>query len=332
MAHAHNHDHDHDHDHDHTPTITRDNERKVLLSFGLIATFMVVEVVGGLMSGSLALLADAGHMLTDAAALALAYAAFRFGQRAADARRTFGYLRFEVVAGLVNALLLFAIVGWIAYEAWERFQQPAPVLAGPMFGVAIAGLLVNVLVFWILTRGDSEHVNIKGAALHVMGDLLGSVGAVVAALVIYATGWTPIDPILSVLVSLLVLRSAWKLAAKSLHILLEGAPDGATPDMIERHLIERVPGIAKVSHVHVWSITSGRVLATLHVRPGNDADARAVVQAVERTLRADFEIEHATVAVDWNEGADSCSLAPDAPLSRDKAHSHEHGGHTHLAA
>jgi cobalt-zinc-cadmium efflux system protein len=201
-----------------------------------------------------------------------------------------------------------------------------------MFGVAIAGLLVNVLVFWILTRGDSEHVNIKGAALHVMGDLLGSVGAVVAALVIYATGWTPIDPILSVLVSLLVLRSAWKLAAKSLHILLEGAPDGATPDMIERHLIERVPGIAKVSHVHVWSITSGRVLATLHVRPGNDADARAVVQAVERTLRADFEIEHATVAVDWNEGADSCSLAPDAPLSRDKAHSHEHGGHTHLAA
>ncbi len=333
MAHAQHDGHDHDHDHDHTPTITRDNERKVLLSFGLIATFMVVEVVGGLLSGSLALLADAGHMMTDAAALALAYAAFRFGQRAADSRRTFGYLRFEVVAGLVNALTLFLIVGWIVYEAWERFRDPAPVLAGPMFGVAVAGLLVNILVFWILTRGDSEHVNIKGAALHVMGDLLGSVGAVIAAVVIYATGWTPIDPILSVLVSLLVLRSAWKLASKSLHILLEGAPDGATPDMIERHLIEKVPGVAAVSHIHVWSITSGRVLATLHVRPTSDADARTVVQAVERTLRADFEIEHATVAVEWNEGADNCSLAPDAGTPDrghdDHAHHREHDGHDH---
>ena len=234
------HGHDHDHDHSHTPTITSDNERKVLLSFGLIFTFMVVEVVGGLLSGSLALLADAGHMMTDAAALALAYAAFRFGQRAADSKRTFGYLRFEVVAGFVNAVTLFAIVGWIVYEAWERFQEPQPILAGPMFGVAVAGLLVNILVFWILTRGDSEHVNIKGAALHVLGDLLGSVGAVGAAIVIYLTGWTPIDPILSVLVSLLVLRSAWKLAARSLHILLEGAPDGAAPEKIERHLLEHV--------------------------------------------------------------------------------------------
>ena len=328
MAHSHNHNHahghDHGHDHDHTPTITRENERKVLLSFWLIATFMVVEVVGGLLSGSLALLADAGHMLTDAAALALAYAAFRFGQRAADSRRTFGYLRFEVVAGLINALTLFAIVGWISYEAWERFQEPSPVLAGPMFAVAIAGLLVNILVFWILTRGDSEHVNIKGAALHVLGDLLGSVGAVVAAIVIYATGWTPIDPILSVVVSLLVLRSAWKLAAKSLHILLEGAPDGATPDMIERHLLDKVPGVAAVSHIHVWSITSGRVLATLHVRPTDDADAQAVVQTVEQTLRRDFEIEHATVAVDWNPRVDNCSLAPDAAAATDHKHGHDH--------
>ena len=249
MAHSHadhGHGHDHDHDHSHTPTITSDNERKVLLSFGLIFTFMVVEVVGGLISGSLALLADAGHMMTDAAALALAYAAFRFGQRAADSKRTFGYLRFEVVAGFVNAVTLFAIVGWIVYEAWERFQEPQPILAGPMFGVAVAGLLVNILVFWILTRGDSEHVNIKGAALHVLGDLLGSVGAVGAAIVIYLTGWTPIDPILSVLVSLLVLRSAWKLAARSLHILLEGAPDGAAPEKIERHLLEHVPDFQKV--------------------------------------------------------------------------------------
>ena len=325
MSHPHaGHNHDHDHDHSHTPTVTRDNERKVLLSFGLIASFMVVEVVGGLISGSLALLADAGHMLTDAAALALAYAAFRFGARLADSRRTFGYLRFEVVAGFINAITLFAIVGWIVYEAWERFQQPHAVLAGPMFAVAVAGLLVNILVFWILTRGDSEHVNIKGAALHVMGDLLGSVGAVGAAIVIYLTGWTPIDPILSVFVSLLVLRSAWKLAAKSLHILLEGAPDGASPEEIEQHLKAKVPGLASVNHIHVWSITSGRTLATMSVKPVQDADPRGVVLAVERELREQFEVEHPTVAIDWSEDGDACSLSHAAgPVSRhDHAHDH----------
>ena len=187
------HDHDHDHDHSHAPTVTGDNERKVLVSFFLIFSFMIVEAVGGVLSGSLALLADAGHMLTDAAALALAYFAFRFGRRAADARRTFGYARFEVVAGFVNAVTLFAIVVWIVYEAFRRFLAPVEILSGPMLTVAVAGLLVNVFVLWFLTRGDTEHVNIKGAALHVMGDLLGSVGAIAAALVIRYTGWTPID-------------------------------------------------------------------------------------------------------------------------------------------
>jgi len=326
--------HDHSgHDHDHTPTVTRDNERKVLLSFGLIFTFMIVEVVGGLVSGSLALLADAGHMLTDALALALAYLAFRFGRRMADSKRTFGYLRFEVVAGFFNAVTLFAIVGWIGFEAWERFRDPAPVLAGPMLGVAVAGLLINVLVFWILTRGDSEHVNIKGAALHVMGDLLGSVGAVAAAIIISLTGWTPIDPILSVVVSLLILRSAWKLLGKSLHILLEGAPDNAKPDAIVDHLLQSVPDLADVSHIHVWSITSGRTLATLHVRPTEDGKARAVTQAVERELKTTFSIEHPTIAVTWNAGGSSdCSLSPDASVPVGQAsgapdgHDHSPGG------
>lgn len=333
-SHGHGHDHSgHDHDHDHVPTITRENERKVLLSFGLIFSFMIVEVIGGLMSGSLALLADAGHMVTDAAALALAYLAFRFGQRAADSKRTFGYLRFEVVAGFINAVTLLAIVGWIAYEAWERFREPHAVLAGPMLAVAVAGLLVNIVVFWILTRGDSEHVNIKGAALHVMGDLLGSVGAIAAAVVIYFTGWTPIDPILSVLVSLLVVRSAWKLLGKSLHILLEGAPAEVTPDKIVSHLKSKVPDLAAVSHVHVWSITSGRTLATMHVRPANDAEARDVVLAVERELRDHFEIEHPTVAVDWGAQADGCSLMAARESSHKGhdhgAHGHDHGDHDH---
>jgi cobalt-zinc-cadmium efflux system protein len=298
------------------------------MSFLLIFTFMIVEVVGGLASGSLALLADAGHMLTDAAALALAYAAFRLGRRAADARRTFGYLRFEIIAGLLNAITLFAIVAWIGYEAWQRFQEPHVVLAGPMLGVAIAGLLINILVFWILTRGDSEHVNIKGAALHVLGDLLGSVGAIAAAVVIYYTGWTPIDPLLSVAVSLLILRSAWKLLGKSLHILLEGAPDNATPELIERHLMTKVTGVASVSHIHVWSITSGRALATLHVRPNGDADACAVVRSVERELKSRFEIDHATVAIDWSDGTEPCALSqPRATVKHSHGHVHDHAGH-----
>lgn len=330
MAHSHS-GHDHDHGgHSHTPTICHGNERKVLLSFVLIFSFMIIEVIGGLVSGSLALLADAGHMLTDATALALAYCAFRFGRRAADARRTYGYMRFEVVAGFMNAVTLFAIVGWIVYEAWQRFQQPGEILAGPMLGVAVAGLLVNVLVFWILTRGDSEHVNIKGAVLHVLGDLLGSVGAVGAAIAIYYTGWTPIDPILSVLVSLLILRSAWNLLRQSLHILLEGAPDDVDPDEVVRHLKDTVPGVAAVSHVHVWSITSGRTLATMHVRVADGSDTRTVIRAVERELTTRFAVEHPTVAVDWDDGA-SCSLAVrDKAAERDQDHeAHDCAGHAH---
>lgn len=327
------HSHDHDHDHSHTPAVTGDNERKVLVAFVIIFSFMIVEAVGGYLSGSLALLADAGHMLTDAVALALAYAAFRVGRRAADARRTFGYARFEVIAGFINAITLFGIVVWIVYEAVQRFRQPVEILSGPMLAVAVAGLLVNVFVLWLLTRGDTEHVNIKGAALHVMGDLLGSVGAIVAALVIRFTGWMPIDPILSVLVSVLILRSAWKLLAKSGHILLEGAPDNAAPQEIERHLVEAVPGVAAVSHVHVWLISSGRALATLHVRPATGAEPRAVVEAVERALAERFSIGHATVAIDWStDAAGGCTLSrgetqepPDHDDGHDDGHDHGHG-------
>ncbi|MBY4898620.1 cation diffusion facilitator family transporter [Cupriavidus sp. AU9028] len=326
------HSHDHHHDHDHTPTVTSANERKLLLAFFLIFGFMVLEAVGGVMSGSLALLADAGHMLTDAAALALAYAAFRFGRRAADSKRTFGYLRFEVIAGFLNAVTLFAIVAWIGYEAWERLQAPSGILAGPMMIVAVLGLLVNVLVLWIMTRGETDHVNVNGAILHVMGDLLGSVGAIVAAVVIYLTGWTPIDPILSVLVAALILRSAWKLLAKSIHILLEGAPADASPEKVAQGLMGAVPGLAAVSHVHVWQLTSGRTMATLHVRPHSDEEARGVVKRVEAVLQERFSIEHATVGIDWNADADenACSLQPTVERHDHRGLKHG-GGHDHRA-
>ncbi|WP_428424990.1 cation diffusion facilitator family transporter [Pararhizobium sp.] len=312
----------HSDDHDHAPVVTQNNERKILIAFLIIFSYMFVEAVGGYLSGSLALLADAGHMLTDAVALGLAYVAFRLGRRAADAQRTFGYARFEVIAGLVNALTLFAIVGWILYEAIARFRDPQPVLAGSMFVVALVGLLVNIFVLWFLTRGDSEHVNVKGAVLHVMGDLLGSVGAIIAAVVIWYTGWTPIDPILSVFVSLLILRSAWSLFKNALHILLEGAPANAGSSEISEHLRKTIPGIQNVSHIHVWSLTSGRVLATLQVQPVAGGDVRSIVKQVEHELKTKFNIEHPTVGIDW-EGDASCSLeeagAPNA----------SHAGHSH---
>lgn len=308
-GHGHNHagGHDHDHDHSHVPVVTEGNERKILLSFLIIFAFMFVEAVGGYLSGSLALLADAGHMLTDAIALGLAYAAFRLGRRASDSQRSFGYARFEVIAGFVNALTLFGIVAWILYEAVERFREPQPVLAGSMLTVALIGMLVNLFVLWFLTRGDSDHVNVKGAVLHVMGDLLGSVGAIVAAGVIWSTGWTPIDPILSVFVSLLILRSAWSLLKNTLHILLEGAPANASSSEISEHLRATVPGVQNVSHIHIWSLTSGRVMATLQVQPADRADIRRVVGQVEHELKTKFQIEHPTIGIDWDGNA-GCSL------------------------
>jgi len=306
------------HDHSHAPTVSRDNERKVLIAFVIIFSFMLVEAVGGIISGSLALLADAGHMLTDAAALGLAYVAFRLGRRAADSRRTFGYLRFEVIAGLVNALTLFGIVLWILYEAYTRLLQPTVVLAGPMFIVALVGLLVNIFVLWHLTRGDTDHVNIEGAILHVMGDLLGSVGAIVAAIVIWFSGWTPIDPILSVLISLLILRSAWSLFTRTLHILLEGVPEHIDLDDIVRHILQNIEGVEAVSDVHVWLITSGRNMATLRIRPAQGVDIAAVAHRVEKELQDHFGIEHPTVGLDRS-GFHDCSIN-----GADEGHDHEH--------
>lgn len=327
--HSHPHHHSHDHSHDHTPSVTQDNERRVLVAFAVIFLFMLVEAAGGLLSGSLALLADAGHMLTDAAALGLAYGAFRLGRRAADSRRTFGYLRFEVIAGLVNALTLFGIVIWILYEAYERLQQPGDVLAGPMLGVAVVGLLVNVFVLWHLTRGEAEHVNIRGAILHVMGDLLGSIGAIVAACVIWFSGWTPIDPILSVLVSLLILRSAWSLFSRTIHILLEGVPENIALEDIGPHILRSIDGVEAVNDVHVWQITSGRSMATLRIRPTEGVDIIGVAQRVEQELRDHFGIEHPTVGLDRDHAAACSIVGTDAPHTHDHGHHHVHDHQHH---
>lgn len=310
-AHSHDHAHDHDHSgHSHAPQVSAGNERAVLIGLMLTGTFMIAEVIGGVLSGSLALIADAGHMLTDTVALFLAWLGFRLGRQPADARRSFGYSRLEVLAGLINALTLFALVGWIAYEAVQRFLEPHEVLAGPMFVVAVLGLLVNLTVFWVLSRADADHVNIKGALLHVLGDLLGSVGAIAAAIIIWLTGWMPIDPILSVLVSLLILRSAWALLMRTFNILMEGAPDGFEPDRLQADLAAAIPGLAGVGHLHVWSLSSGQTMATLEIRLEPGADPAAITQAVRRTLLEDHGVNHATIEIDWSGQGLTCQARP----------------------
>lgn len=324
---GHEHDHDHGHGHSHAPTVTPKNERVILIGFVLTFGFMFAEVIGGVLSGSLALIADAGHMLTDAAALALAWAGFRFGRRAADSKRTFGYMRFEVLAGFVNAVALMLLVAWIAWEAVQRLLQPTPVLAGPMMLVAVLGLVVNCGVFYMLRQGDREHVNIKGAMLHVLGDLLGSVAAIVAAAVIWLTGWTPIDPILSVLLSALILRSGWSLLGNSMHILMEGTPPGLDLQDMRQRLIASVPGVRDVSHIHVWLISSGRATATMNVRLVGGAGPAATVHALKEALATQYDIHHSTVEVDWNDVSGACSMARAGGPGAEGGPTHGHDAH-----
>ncbi|MGA8157981.1 MAG: cation diffusion facilitator family transporter, partial [Rhodoplanes sp.] len=196
------------------------NERRVGLAALLTGAFMFVEAGGGVFAGSLALLADAGHMVADFASLALAWYGFRLSRRPADWKRTYGYDRFSVLIAFVNGIALFVIAAWVIYEAWQRLGEHAVVLGGLMFWVALAGLAANIVSFWVLQGGDRKNLNIRAAALHVLGDLLGSLAALLAAIVIMATGWTPIDPILSVLVAVIILRSAWRVVSESGHILL----------------------------------------------------------------------------------------------------------------
>jgi cobalt-zinc-cadmium efflux system protein len=285
----------HDHAHRHA---TADNQRNVFWAMVLTGGFMLAEVVGGVVAGSLALIADAGHMLTDAASLGLAWAAFRVGHWPQDARRTYGYHRFQVLAAFVNGLALVAIVGWIAIEAVRRLFDPVEVLGGLMLAIAALGLLANLAAFAILRRGDRENLNVQGAVLHVLADLLGSVAALVAALVIVWTGWAPIDPLLSLLVAALILNSAWRLLRKSAHILLEGAPDWLDDAELRAAVTTAVPTIKDVHHVHAWMLTSERPLLTLHAEVAPGADHQRALAAIQTVLRERFGIDHATIQIE----------------------------------
>lgn len=286
--------HSHDHGHGHS----LGNERKMLLAAVLTGGFMIAEVIGGIVSGSLALLADAAHMLTDFAALALAWLAFRFSRWPADRHRTYGFDRLQVLVAYSSGLSLFVIAAFICYEAVHRLSEPVPVAGGTMMLVAAAGLGINLVVFAILHSGDRDNLNMRAATVHVLGDMLGSVGAILAAGIILTTGWVAADPLASILVALMVLYGAWNVVRDSAHILLEGTPKNVAPAEIEADLEANIPEVEDVHHVHAWSITQERPMVTLHARLCEQGDADAAVHAIKRRLRERFGVAHATVEIE----------------------------------
>lgn len=301
--HHHSHDHGpvhahgHDHDHDHAPEVTAGNERRLRIVLALTGGYALVQAVGGWLAGSLALIADSGHMVSDAAALALALIAYRVARRPADDARTYGFHRVRVLAALANGAALLVVIAWIMWEAAERLRQPAEVMAGWMLAVACVGLAVNLAGFWLLHRGGHADANLRGAYLHVLGDLLGSVGAIVAAVGIMATGWQWLDPVLSVLVALLVLRSAWRLVCGAMGVLMQTAPPGLDRAAVEAGLAA-LPGVAEAGHFHAWTLADRRVVATVHVTPAPGADPLDLPPAVCAWLHDRHGVEHATVQVD----------------------------------
>jgi len=301
--HGHHHGHDH-HGHNHAPVVTDHNETRVFWVMIMTGLFMVTEAVGGYLSGSLALLADSGHMLADTAALTLAWLAFRMARKPADIKRSYGYHRFQILAAFANGLTLFLIAIWITKEAFVRLFNPVEIMGTPMLIIASLGLLVNIIGFIILSRGEQDNLNIKGAALHVLGDLLGSVAAIAAALIILATGWTPIDPISSVLVSLLILRGAWAIVAQSSHILLQGAPDGIDAARIGAAL-GGIEGVLDIHHVHAWSLTNEQPIVTLHAVLEKTANHEKILQRINDVLKEHFNIYHATVQLEL--GTSTCA-------------------------
>lgn len=305
--------HDHSH-HAHHAHLAHAGEGRLLLAAGLTVATLLAEAIGGWVSGSLALLSDAAHMLVDAFALLLAWGGAHFARRPADGRRSFGYARLEVLAGYSNALLQFVLVVWIAIEAVSRLMRPEPILSGIMLAVAAIGFVVNALVLTVLGQHHHDDVNLAGARLHVIGDLLGSLGAVVAALLVRYFGWLQADSLVSLLVSALILGSAFTLLRRSAHILLEGTPDGIEP-LLVAETVQRESGVRDVHHVHVWQLAGGRRVATLHARLDPLMPAATALAAMQRVLREHFHIVHATIQIDHDE---SCADGD--------CHDHGHGG------
>jgi cobalt-zinc-cadmium efflux system protein len=285
-------------DHDHGNEPGREVDQRALAAvFVLTTVFMVSEVVGGLLTGSLALLADAGHMISDAFSLGVALFAVWLAERPATPNRSFGYKRAEILAALFNGVTLVAISVWIFIEAYRRLWEPPEILGGWMLAVAALGLVVNVAAAFILSRSGGESLNLQGVLRHVVADVLGSVGAIAAALVILTTGWRYADPAISAFIGLLVLASSWKLLRDSSNILLEGTPPGIDASKVGRSMAG-LEGIEEIHDLHIWTITSGFPALSAHVLVGREENCHARRRDLEELLAREYGIEHTTLQVD----------------------------------
>ncbi len=290
--------------HDHTAGA---NARQLSIALALTGTFLIVEVIGGLVFNSLALLSDAAHMFTDAAALAIALLAIKIGQRPADEKRTFGYRRFEILAAAFNAVLLFVVAGYVLYEGIKRIVDPEPVGSIGMLLVASAGLVINLISMRILASGKDRSLNVKGAYLEVWADMLGSLGVLVAALVITFTGWRWVDPIVAIAIGLWVLPRTWILLRDTTHILLEGAPRGVVIAEVRAAILE-TPGVASLHDLHVWVSGADQPSCTVHVVLAPGADPDAVREAITTHMEDRFGLHHTTVQTESEPCGDASGL------------------------
>lgn len=273
-------------------------KKELVISFILIAGFMFVEFIGGWISGSLALMSDAGHMLSDAFALGLSLSAVFVAQRQANSRKTYGYKRFEVLAAFFNAITIFLIAIFIFKEAIVRLQHPVPILSGPMFIIAVIGLIINIVVFFILQGGShAGNLNIKSALLHVLGDMLGSVGVIVSAILIYFFGWYVSDPIISVLVACLIIFSAWKILSESVNILLESVPSHIELDGLKSKITD-IDGVEDIHDIHVWSIAPSFVILTAHITVKENTDRDKMLLTLKKLIADNTGVMHTTIQLD----------------------------------
>ncbi|MGD8326389.1 MAG: cation diffusion facilitator family transporter [Sphingomonadales bacterium] len=280
------------------------DSRRVAWAAGLTLLLLGAEIAGALISGSLALLADAAHMVTDVGALGLAWLGFRFARLPADDKRSYGFHRAQVMIAFLNGIALFAVVAWLLWEMVERLAEPPEVMGLPVTIIGFAGLLVNVIAYILLHGADKNNLNIKGAQLHVLGDMLGSIAATAAGVVIWTTGWYLIDPILSGFVALILLVGAWRLVKEAGHILLEGVPPQFDLTAVQSAVVASVEGVEDAHHLHIWALSHDRPMMTLHVKLGEGADAIKVIAGVKRFLRDTYALSHTTVEVELDDCAD----------------------------
>ena len=276
------------------------HKSRLKLVFILTTTYMAVEAVGGLLTGSLALLADAGHMLTDAGALGLSLWAVWFAQRPKTARHTFGFYRTEILAALANALVLLLISAYILLEAWDRYKNPPEVMSGPMLVVAIVGLGINFVGMRLLASSSRESLNVKAAYLETLSDMLGSVAVIAAGVIIMTTGWQRADPIFGALIGALIVPRTWSLIKEAVHILMEGVPEGVVLEEVEAVMLS-IEGVSTVHDLHVWTLTSGMNSLTAHICMVNPGDSDRTLAELSKVLAERFEIRHTTIQIEEQE-------------------------------